>query len=132
MNYNEMSDFEINKAVAKAVGRMAKTEFDSGFIGFTKSYHEMYPSTVWTAAVDAEGYQCEAWEQTDYCNDPSDAWPIIELLFSQGITLIMNDTGVMTNNAGVKFNGKSFDVEGSPLRAAMIVYLTMQEQSDEY
>ena len=66
----------------------------------------------------------------DYCNRIEDAWPIIE---ENNISLILDNptTPCATSNARDLFNddtevGVSY---GKPLRAAMIVFLKMQEKA---
>ena len=58
MNYAEMSDFEINKLVTKHLltDGWKYNEKENGFI------------------YEQDGYFCRIY---DYCNNPSDAWPII-------------------------------------------------------
>lgn len=103
MNYNDMSDFEINKAVAEALG--------------------------------VRGFHCENvgggsallftnWKELDYCNNPSDAWPIIvenritiEFGYSHPVR-VFHET-----MEGDYINGD----DDNPLRSAMIVYLMMSE-----
>lgn len=95
--WKDKTDFEINKLVGECLGL--------DLSGITEEINLMYDSVK------------------DYCNEPSRAWPIIELIFSKGVTLIINDTGVTTGNLGEDLNGESLDVDCKPLRAAMIVYL---------
>lgn len=97
-NYNEMSDFEINKAAEKLTG--------------------MY-------CEDASGVYVQT---CDYCNNPSDAWPVIEdmrisVMVSTGNTWMAEcETGTYEQTAGVYEY-----VDEKPLRAAMIVFLMMQD-----
>lgn len=93
-NYSEMSDFEINKLVAIYLGvKPRKT------ISFICQEKDIYP---------------------DYCNNPSDAWPIIV------------ENKICINNF-CKFGWCSDSEHGdyvyhdNPLRAAMIVYLMMKD-----
>ena len=100
MNYSEMSDFEINKLVAEA-----RHEKKVGFF--------------------EDGEWCK---DPDYCNNPADAWPII---LENEISVIF-DTGSIMASRSVAFDGPFCSTEGdvfdlNPLRAAMIVYLMMNE-----
>lgn len=67
----------------------------------------------------------------DYCNNPSDAWPIID---ENNITII-NDHPSMrlaVNDAAEYYNGFSGIIASSDengFRAAMIVFLKMQEKA---
>lgn len=123
--YNELSDFEINKRVA-AINFENDAKLSDN--PSTNIYGKLtgVGQTV-KAAID-DGCGVTAYHYKDYCNNPADAWPIIELMFESNVTLVMNSHGVMTNNLGLKFNGKSFDVECKPLRAAMTVFLMMNEK----
>lgn len=56
----------------------------------------------------------------DYCNNPSDAWPII---FEHEISLVVVEDGVWV----ARF-GSVFDESSNPLRSAMIVYLMMKDE----
>ncbi|AKA61205.1 hypothetical protein [Pseudoalteromonas phage H103] len=108
MNYESMSDFEINKAVANKLGLFVAAVAQDGIIVNGKSL------------------------SVDYCNNPSDAWPII----TDNKISIMNDES--TWEASIDFDGdltlhgtdeiltKYYDHE-NPLRATMIVFLMMSE-----
>lgn len=101
-NYEEMSDFEINKRVFKVI-------VGSKPLGYL---HNADGRSVY-----------------DYCNNPADAWPIID---ENNITII-NDHPSMrlaVNDASGYYNGfsgiiASFDENG--FRAAMIVFLKINE-----
>ena len=85
MNYEEMSDFEINKAVSILRG--------SCF---------------------------------DYCNSPSDAWPII---VENRISIVDLSTVATGWKAQAMYlDDKPYAVNPNPLRAAMIVFLKMKDQ----
>lgn len=111
MNYEDMSDPEINKAVADALGLKTTSQYDD-FI-----------------AVRKKGFG--QWVEVDYCNNPSDAWPII---FHSQISLTSpNSFGTeeiwdaeyfIPKNTGevISENNKN------PLRAAMIVFLKMKSE----
>ena len=64
----------------------------------------------------------------DYCNNPSDAWPIIE---TNGISLIVDDGA--EHWSACRYSGGGLPnllievFNKNPLRAAMIVFLKMQE-----
>lgn len=104
MNYSEMSDFEINKAVAIAEGHSCyygDGSFTNGLMG----------RKVTVKGNGVVGCM-------DFCNSWADAGPIIE---KYGICLIPLKKGWLTGINGV-------DVKNdNPLRAAMIVFLMMQE-----
>lgn len=106
-DYSKMSDFEINKLVAKHLGKdimpddcqdMAKEGF--GDVIFTNG------------------------DMKDYCNNPADAWLII---VKHGIGIIPFKNGLSESwdlGKGL-INGTVKDK--NPLRAAMIVFLMMKD-----
>lgn len=112
MNYDQMSDFEINRAVAGYLG------LDAG------------------KALDPRDYDLGEWlnmpsrpTPLDYCNNPADAWPIIT---EHGISLSAWQNG---KDWTAWFAGKSMEycapefshASDNPLRSAMIIYLMMKE-----
>lgn len=126
MDYSKLSDFEINKAVAEVIGLLVQEMDDSSTLGMTPEFHEKHPAVVWVANLDCStGRQNEAWWQFDPCNDPADAWPVI----------VENNLWVQPDMMGDGFwhvcdTEQRFHAKHSnPLRAAMIVYLMMQESN---
>jgi len=105
MNYEEMSDFEINKAVAEALGMITDGGDETGG-------DETGVCCGKTGAGDLEF--------RDYCNNPSDAWLII---FYNTISLDITDT----HTAAISGDNHCY-IHTNPLRAAMIVFLMMQEK----
>lgn len=108
MNYEEMSDLQINLLVANAIGVDAAE--NSGVV-FGAVRHEG-DNVVSVIGV------------VDYCNNPSDAWPIIvanriNVYASEGPDFMP----WMAGCGGFMVSNKN------PLRAAMIVFLMMQEQA---
>ena len=108
MNYEEMSDFEINKQVAINRG---------GYQGHV----EHMQHGVKESDRASHGL---LFTERDYCNNPSDAWPIItanrvNVYASEGPDFMP----WMAGCAGFVLSHKN------PLRAAMIVFLMMQEQA---
>ncbi|AUR89602.1 NinX [Vibrio phage 1.127.O._10N.286.52.E12] len=112
MNYEEMSDFEINKAVSSLV--------DFGDLIITHN--------------DSEGtvYLCEKdglWDMLPIsyfnpCNNPSDAWPIIELIWGELMTPPYRGFGTTWERLMSEFKcGK--------LKAAMICFLKMKGAENE-
>lgn len=111
-NYEEMSDFEINKRVFKAI----VGEKPLG-----------YPHNADGRSVGDEANGNYRWY--DYCNNPDDAWPII---VKYEIDVIQNngqDCPLATNSAVMMFRGDDVFIcqHENPLRAAMIVFLMMNE-----
>ena len=104
-DYRNMSDFEINKAVATALGMDVS--------GATEENNIMY------------GYV------HDICNNPSDALPII---FENGISVCSPEHCLTPDEwwAEKHFHCASISSlkckDKNPLRAAMIVYLMMKDE----
>lgn len=119
MNYNEMTDLEINKAVALALGcHIRKSAYDTDYY-FTDD--------------------CKAWdkcaphgpvENFDPCNSWTDAGPIIQ---DNKITVLHDEqlgwcAGVAYWVDGYEFGfSKCEYAHPNPLRAGMITFLMMQE-----
>ncbi|RXW27743.1 hypothetical protein DM877_17855 [Enterobacter cloacae] len=99
MDYSQLSDFEINKRVAKSI--------------YSVSFMEPLSRTV---SVSGEK------RLFDPCNNPADAWPIIE---SNRISIRNRYEGDW--KAENEWGESSFHVACNPLRAAMIVFLMMQD-----
>lgn len=112
MNYKEISDFEIN-------GYVAMLRHGFSWIEFMDGYH----CSVKCGNDDSPGFAII--DVADYCNNPSDAWPII--MKSKIAVLPWND------NEWQSFVMKDGEPNlrvwhKNPLRAAMIVFLMMNEQ----
>lgn len=111
-NYEDMSDFEINKAVALIVGA---TFNDDG-------------EPVRFIECDTGAYADFNEIEFDPCNNPADAWPII---VENGITLAFQDGNWWADNLAYWVDGVEWSIGGvidkNPLRAAMIVFLKMNE-----
>ena len=118
MNYESMSDFEINKAVAVKLGVNVDAEQYEGLCDRDERVvlcHDEFDLSV----------------GLDYCNNPTDAWPIII------------ENGIAPLAEGGKIYGATTDTyeyyephgniiysceHKNPLRAAMIVFLMMSEE----
>ena len=118
-DYNEMTDFEINKRVAEVQGRLLPVPSN------------MVPEIV----GDVQCYYDEQrvlWEcHLDYCGSAENAWPII---VDVGISLLIADCRVdavdrnwICSTHYRSGNGRIVHVNTNPLRAAMIVFLMMKE-----
>jgi hypothetical protein len=120
MDYETMSDFDINKAVVEALGYTAvdKSEY---FRAFTKNY----PNSVW---YERDNDLCR--QHKDYCNNPADAWPIIVENRIQ-IHCWKNDLWYCAwGDDGFIVEYETEPME-SPLRAAMIALLMMSNITKE-
>lgn len=120
MNYEDMSDLQINLLVANAIGVDAAE--NSGVVfGAVKHEGENVVSVIGVV---------------DYCNNPSDAWPIIlannisitkyeglEEWDAHGGGICVDYDHCIISECGCFCSNKN------PLRAAMIVFLMMQEKA---
>jgi hypothetical protein len=117
MNYGEMSDFEVNKEVAKV------TDGD---------WHHC-DGDLWKD--DLHGFP----RVFDPCNNPSDAWPIIvdnEITLFRDVST--NDVWGALGRAWFTFNGLESKIgdnceviDKNPLRAAMICFLKMNDAESD-
>jgi hypothetical protein len=103
--YEEMTDFEINRKVAVRSGGYAGKVNDS-------------ETKVKESDKSTNGL---FYTERDYCNDPSDAWPII---MGNKIDIQHRD-GFNTTCAR---NCSNMSAHKNPLRAAMIVFLMITEE----
>ncbi len=113
MNYEDMSDFEINKLVAGKI--------------FDKS--EWVCVSSWSDGDFVAKLVNHTQERFAPCNNPSDAWPII-IDNKIGVVHNWNKEGFWT--AIAPMSGVSCDCNGrNPLLAAMICFLKMKDAESE-
>lgn len=109
MIYEQMSDFEINGYVAMLRHGFSWIEFVDCRHGSVKCGNDGSPGF---AIIDV----------ADYCSRPSDAWPI----------MIENKIGIKWVNGSCTASsvkcGYHESTSDNPLRAAMIVFLMMNEK----
>ena len=120
MNYETATDFEINKAVAEALGFLP-VDRDT----YVDKFKSRFPNSVWYLQKDKDYRQ-----HRDWCLYPSAAWPIIV------------DNKISMEFVKDKHDGKEYWMayapmipdsspltwsSENPLRAAMIVFLKMKE-----
>lgn len=113
-DYSKMSDFEINKWIAIELA-------PNGYIGINESTRS--DSEVVITTENGEG--CTKNSYVDYCNNPSDAWPIIVSMISGGCIVQMLKAGVIVTLQG---GGRIQVMDKNPLRVAMIVFLMMKDE----
>lgn len=125
MDYSKMSDFEINKRVAIALDidmhfYMPESEdsFQSGFLPT-----ELGP--IWQTSAGFVGeFMVSNGNVFNPCNNPADAWPVI---VENKISLLWNIKNWSS------WPGDFPDAEinhENPLRAAMIVFLMIQDSAN--
>ena len=141
IDYSKMSDFEINKRVAIALDIdmhffIPESE-DSFGIGFAPS--EMGP--IWqTSANFVGGLNVSNGNKFNPCNNPSDAWPIISKnkisligcldmwIAAPYSSVIDGDTSESQALMYVNSWKSPCLAHQNPIRAAMIVFLMMQDE----
>lgn len=118
--YDEMSDFEINKAVADSMGiYWHSTPSRNGTLSWIYSDNYCECDTKVNAAV----------ELPDYCNDPSASWPIMCRAYIE----IKRDScqahvsSYFNPDFIVDCRNESHEI----LRAAMICFLKMKDAENE-
>jgi hypothetical protein len=134
MNYEEMSDFEINKAVhfymleSGAIGeKYRRNEVD--FVDVFRNDLGVSPGPSVIAVMRyvkdgaSDGYNPFG-GAFDYCNNPSDAWQIITDL-RIGLVHVNSLWRAQSLLAGYREC-----YSDNPLRAAMIVFLMMKEDAN--
>lgn len=107
-DYAALSDFEINKAVAEKL----KMVIDGNY----------FNSSAIPAGLTGDGDI----KPFDPCNNPADAWPIID---HNNIDIQFRTS--MLNPVPMAKNGDKYSIDENPLRAAMIVFLMMQENTHD-
>jgi len=115
MNYAEMSDFEINKAV---------------FLKLNIDYEDFDLNPFPDDCASLSYGDGANWHEFDACNDPLDAWPIIvenDIMLNPNCedSLWKAEQGFRVKPSG--FYGVATAYSKNPLRAAMIVFLMMNE-----
>ena len=112
-DYSKMSDFEICGYVSMHEHGFSWIEFDDEMSSHVKCGNEGSPGF---AIVEVK----------DYCNNPSDAWPII----------VANKIWIQPDMVGdglwhcMDCNDDIHAKDMNPLRAAMIVYLMMKDEEE--
>ena len=117
-NYEDKSDFDINKAVAEALGN--KHHWEEGVYDINRG-----PSIK--ACICCR----DAQPLPNYCNNPSDAWPIITenkigLVFVGDFMRDKEDW--QARDTFTAYKHRAYDE--NPLRAAMIVFLKMERDNE--
>lgn len=117
MDYEKLSDFKINKMVTMKLGGFNESEYSS----ISGNFHKGKP--------EDEGYRIGI--VVDYCDNPADAWPII-LDNSICIEKRGDKTEFWRAITWNQISGNEYmpiyqNSDKNPLRAAMIVFLMMNE-----
>lgn len=122
-DYSKMSDFEINSAVHNA---LMQEPYKIEFLGDDRIRWVRGSTDVTTGKV---AYSKNSLK--DYCNSPADAWTIID---ENNITIINDNPSLRfaVSEVAAYFNGSNniWSAHENGLRAAMIVFLKMQESKN--
>ncbi|EJZ2386803.1 DUF2591 family protein [Escherichia coli] len=126
MDYSQLSDFEINVAVFEAIhnGSPDYKEGENGAMAFISFEGDIVNGDAVEVEVERGSF--------NPCANPADAWPIIT---ENNISIILDNPSMpcATDNARDLFDdagpnvGVAYD---NPLRAAMIVFLMMQDANN--
>ncbi|ELX2732925.1 DUF2591 family protein [Salmonella enterica subsp. enterica serovar Derby] len=126
MDYSQLSDFEINVAVFEAIhnGSPDYKEGENGAMVFISFEGDIVNGDAVEVEVERGSF--------NPCANPADAWPIIT---ENNISIILDNPSMpcATDNARDLFDdagpnvGVAYD---KPLRAAMIVFLMMQDANN--
>ena len=128
MDYSQLSDFEINVAVFEAIhnGSPDYKEGENGDMVFVSFEGDIVNGDAVEVEVERGSF--------NPCANPADAWPIIAC---NNISLMHDESlgkwcaGKPNWVDGCEWQLDVDVLEDNPLRAAMIVFLMMQEQSHE-
>ncbi|MDM3332407.1 phage protein NinX family protein [Citrobacter sp. Cb127] len=118
MDYSKLSDFEVNLKLAHIL--LGKDNYD-----WNSDKKEVYLAGIDGGEFLPNGY-------FDPCNNPADAWPII---FKYKISIEFdgdNSTEPQTTwcHARNLYRSCGINYQSNPLRAAMIVFLMMQDSAN--
>ena len=116
-NYEKMSDFEVNRAVAC---RLDGNDLD--IFGRPMFASDCYFSVPSGSSVEWHQFGCDESKLFDPCNNPSDAMPIL-IEMKIGLKWV---NGSCTASSVMR--GYHESISDNPLRAAMVVFLMTQEQ----
>lgn len=123
-DYSKMSDFDVNCAVARGVGLDGMMFFDVD--------SSLCHGPVWSvpSGVSDDGFNISRGNPFNPCNNPADAWPIIAENMISICAYQRANPGMVRESwwEADKF-GEHITRDKNPLRAAMIVFLIMQENS---
>lgn len=108
MDYSQLHDAQINMMVCKALG------------------HELSSYARIIMQDDATILLSDNKTLVDYCNNPADAWPIIT---EHKISIYAMSEADARGKWGAEafYPNEAYHFNDNPLRAAMIVFLMMQD-----
>lgn len=136
MNYSEMTDFEINCAVAKALGMGHAFFFSKSEDDFCEGIELNERGPIWQSReYVVNGYRVSNGNCFNPCNLWADAGPIIEAnklsINAHGLHAWMAWKNTGTNLEEIRSNRHQISaISEKPLRAAMECFLKVQEQAN--
>lgn len=129
-DYANMSDFEINKRVAISLDIDMHFYIPESEDSFQPGFLPTELGPIWQTSAGFVGeLTVSNGNMFNPCNNPADAWPIID---ENNITIINDHPGIRyaVNNLNAYRNGDRGCIvksHSNGLRAAMIVFLKMKE-----
>lgn len=121
MDYSQLSDFEINKLVAKATGTQVEETYQ--FVNGGEDIADHMSGIVLMRKITSNR---KHWKLYDPCNNPADTWPIIT---DNKISIYAMSEADARGKWGAEafYPNEAYHFNDNPLRAAMIVFLMMQD-----
>lgn len=127
MKYEDMSDFEINCAVAVALDLNEHLFFPSGVDDFDSDTDDSDMGPVWQTRMPfVKGFRPSNGNLFNPCNNIDIAWRIIT---RNHISIECRHTLTYRAYHSASFTESTHE---NPLRAAMIVFLKMQEKAQRF
>lgn len=130
MNYSEMTDFEINCAVARAMGMSHAFFFSKSEGDFCEGIEPNERGPIWQSDKHiVNGYRVSNGNCFNPCNSWADAGPIIErhmICLAADVFAEPQDGGKWVAQPAYGWDSERVRND-NPLRAAMIFFLMMQE-----
>lgn len=126
MDYSQLSDFEINKLVAKATGTQVEETYQ--FVNGGEDISDHMSGIVLMQKITSNR---KHWKLYDPCNNPSDAWPIISSnkinIEFEGDVVDGKEEWWAIASWGRTAEEHQFCTDDNPHRAAMIFFLMTRE-----
>ncbi|EDR2652711.1 DUF2591 domain-containing protein [Salmonella enterica subsp. enterica] len=135
MDYSQLSDFEINRRVCEALDMEEHFFIPDDEADFDSELPTDERGPIWqTQKMDINGFRSSNGNCFNPCNNPEYAWPIIT----------ENKISIMFDSTDTRYEGEyhewcdaisscqKFGIQhqSNPLRAAMIVFLMMQDANN--
>lgn len=124
MDYSQLSDFEINKLVAKATSTSVEETYQ--FVNGGEDIADHMSGIVLMRKISSNR---KHWKLYDPCNNAADAWPIIEsklICLAADVFAEPHDGGKWVAQPAYGWDSERVRSD-KPLRAAMILLLKMQD-----